>query len=103
MKKNKELHKKWHFSKQVKTPDDFCPSFPDGTVSCSVILMSEFHKMKPCVRVCVWGDDDFGLARDEFFDNNGTAKTIFRKRKMEVSKWNNITKKQLKEAGFIRD
>jgi hypothetical protein len=109
MTKQTQAANKWKFSKMVPTKDDFCPTFPEGTVQCSVYFSPETvhfdsaknKTKKPCVMMSVWGDDDFGFERLEYFDNKGVAKSTFRKRKEEVSKWTSVTIDGLRKIGFL--
>lgn len=47
--------------KHVKlyTPDDWYPNYPNNEVELSIINLSDGQ-----FRVCVWGNDDFGMEKD---------------------------------------
>jgi len=84
----------------VFSPEDWFPSFPDGMVSGSVIRM---HQSGPrCLRICFWGDDDFGME----LNLDVPADTDLQ---LEVQRWTEwlerlkqITQADLKKLGFIR-
>jgi hypothetical protein len=57
------------FSCRVKTTDDWCGTFEDGTVKLTLFIPDEELLLKAAegayrFRVCVWGTDDYGMERD---------------------------------------
>jgi len=77
--------------KGCKTPDDWYGTFPNGTVDVSLIRMK--GKGDKQWRVCVWGDDDYGLVQDGLTINEGY--NLFH------SITDGVTKEWLKERGFV--
>jgi len=86
--------------RRISTPDDWYPTYPDGTVRVEVIDMTPFSKKGPGIRVCVWGSDDYGSKRDEFFDTEEENIAAFEARLLEIEGWNSVTKKMLIDMGF---
>ncbi len=76
-------------AKNVKTPDDWYPTAPNGTVSVFVGR----RKTEKDWHVSVWGDDDFGLELGGL-DIKGAFDT-FRNIK------NGVTQKDLRKLNFI--
>ena len=88
--------------RRIPTPDDFCGTNDDGTVEVGVILFPRFTQDDPhSIRTCVWGNDDFGLERDEFFKTEKEAHEAYHRRIKEVNGWAIVTIKTLREMGFI--
>ena len=59
---------------RIPTSDDWYPTASDGTVRVSYLLLINGEW-----RVCVWGDDDFGLERDFPANEKIKAKRIYEK------------------------
>lgn len=78
-------------TKRVKSPDNWHPSFDDGTVEVNLHYYKQEGRKK--WRLSVWGDDDFGMEIDDLDINK--AFEIFRKID------DGITQKRLKEIGFV--
>ena len=74
--------------KRVSTPDNFHPTFEDGTVSVAI----HHDKSAKSWRVSVWGYDDFGMDKGGMDIN--TAFQTFRKI------GDGITKEDLRNRGF---
>ena len=74
--------------KRVSTPDDFHPTFEDGTVS---VAIHHVHFNKSWT-VSVWGDDDFGMQKVGMDIN--VAFYTYRKIR------DGITKEALRNRGF---
>lgn len=74
----------------IPTPDDWYPTFDDGTVRCSFVKLSDGN-----YRISVWGNDDFGLEKDSA--DLTTMRLLWRK----ISKMAIITQQQLYDLGFI--
>jgi len=75
--------------KRVKSPDDWHPTAPDGTVAVSLLGLCG-----PAWRVCVWGDDDDGMELD--FPDGQFDQAV----KVYQSIQNGVTKAALKNMGF---
>lgn len=58
--------------KHIATRENWYPTNANGKVRVFLLRLSTGQW-----RVCVWGDDDFGLERD--FKDRGEAKGLFRK------------------------
>ena len=86
---------------RIPTPDEWYGTYEDGTVKVSVINLTSWNNEKPCIRVCVWGNDDFGLEKDTYFENNEEVQTFFDSKVKEVNGWSIVTIKMLREMGFV--
>jgi len=56
------------YYKEIKlkpTRDNWCPNFPNNQVTVT-IFCNAIHEGNIWHRVCVWGDDDLGMERDFF-------------------------------------
>lgn len=89
------------FAVNIPTPDDWCPTLEDGTVEVQVLRLHSFApEDKPAIRTCVWGGDDLGMERDEYFTSWAEADEAYLRRIREVSGWGIVTFKMLKDLGF---
>lgn len=77
-------------TKRVYTPDNWHPCFENQTVVVSI--HKDNLKGSRSWRVSVWGDDDFGLEKDDLTISE--AFNTFRKIK------DGVTQKQLRQNGF---
>lgn len=90
------------FSVNIPTPDDWCPTLEDGTVEVQVMRLHSYTpKDKPAIRTCVWGGDDTGMERDEYFTSWQEADEVYLWRVREVSGWAIVTFKMLEDLGFV--
>lgn len=79
--------------KRILTNETWFPTREDGTVKAAfVALMTDGHV--DAWRVCVWGEDDFGMERD--FKDRMEALAMFR-RVVDLT-----TQAQLMSWGFVR-
>ncbi|HEC72591.1 MAG: hypothetical protein ACTSW7_00635 [Candidatus Thorarchaeota archaeon] len=84
----------------LPTTDQFYPNYPNDTVRVKVILCTKIWGY-PAIRTCVWGADDCGYDRDEKFGTKKQARQAYKKRVDEINSWKVVTRKKLKELGFI--
>lgn len=94
---NDDPRKYRKFTLNIPTPDNFCGTYPDGTVVVYVTTRSEPFS----VTTSVWGTDDFGFLKDEIFQTQAEAEDCFQRRVKEVQQWAIVTIKMLKELGFV--
>jgi len=87
-------------TRHIPTPDDWYPTAKDGTVRSSVMIDKRYKCCGYWGRICFWGDDDFGLEVDKYFDKSSEAKAWFKRQ----SKWLNnlaiICQDDLIKMGF---
>ena len=82
--------------RRVPTPDDWHPTYPDGTVRGRVIdTMSD-----DSLRICFWGADDFGMELD--IPPDEWDKETSRKWSRWLDGLGLVTKKMLFDMGFKR-
>lgn len=89
----------WKYRRQEKmltVPEDWYPCFPNSQVECSLImaLAPKRSRQESFVRVCLWGNDDFGLEKDFKPSEFQIAKKLYNSLK------DGITQKELRELGF---
>lgn len=58
-----------------KTKDDWYPNYPNDMVKVSFLQLHNFLQNTNEWRVCVWGNDDFGLEHD--FKSKKEAEKVF--------------------------
>ena len=85
-----------------ETDDDWCGNYRvEGDVRVSKLVCVSFIQLRPHPqdeaewRVCVWGNDDFGMARD--FEDETAALNIF----YQVIGWPKVNMSLLRNIGFI--
>ena len=90
----------WDYDISVPTPDDFYPTYEDGTVKVSVMRLP-YPRKPETIRTCVWGGDDTGYDRDESFRTKKEARLCFERRVKEVNGWGIVTVQMLLDLGFV--
>ena len=90
------------FSCRVKTTDDWCGTYEDGTVKLSLFIPDEELLLRVGeeayrFRVCVWGTDDCGMERD-FVSPNDMHSALNLYRTLKES--NNLTMALCKELSL---
>lgn len=96
---------RWEFSREVPTPDDWHPTFADGTVHVRVFLKAEGLERVPergWLRASVWSGDDTNMARNWY----GTLDELREIYLREVRYFANLaitTFRDLEARGFHQD
>jgi len=80
--------------KRLLTNEDWVPTRDDGTVRAAFMQLPYATRSGRNWRVCLWGEDDFGLERD--FESRAEAIEMFRRLH------NLVTQKELQAMGFKR-
>lgn len=89
------------YTRYIPTPDDWYPTFDDGTVRVQVSNNTKLWKT-PAIRVSVWGNDDDGMEKDHHFDTEKEARSAFYHLVRTVNNWAIVSKQMLRDLGFIR-
>ncbi len=99
MKKKKVIDRYKRVEKMKFTDDDWCPSYEHNMVCVSLITdMKEFNGEGVWHRVCVWGEDDCGMEKDFFGeDQRVDAENCFAK----VINLQRVNRSDLKAMGFV--
>lgn len=93
-------------NKMVVVKDDWYPCFPDNKVKLSIFIQNSDELDCHFVRICVWGNDDFGLEKDFVSKNWDELVYIYEKWINEIYnnpelESGNITKVWFEDRGFI--
>lgn len=71
----------WSVEKRVRVTEDWWPTADDGTVSVKILRMISYRSRGRQVpggwRVCLWGEDDFGMEQDFDDDNFEQARRFY--------------------------
>lgn len=81
--------------------DQWYPNFPNNTVRMRVTFYEYDDPSKDMVRISFWGNDDFGMEKDELI-----SRVYFGKKLKQINNWMNeillpLNQKWLTEQGFI--
>ena len=88
------------FELYIPTPDDWYPNCPGDMVRvCDMDTTLSWKRLS--IRTCVWGADDCGMDRDEFFETLKEKDEAYEQRCREVKDWTSVSKKTLKSLGFV--
>jgi len=90
------------YSRHVPTPDDWYPTWANGTAKGSVIQNPPWRGTI-LVRMCFWGADDFGLEKDFLFaeEDSFGATQRFESLKRQLDGMAIVTQEALREMGFV--
>lgn len=91
-----------HRKFSLPTQDDWYPNRIRNTVEISVYEYTIPDKHNNLtIRVCVWGDDDFGLEKDMFFPNSNEKEKALKEILREVDDFPNpLNQDWLRDRGF---
>lgn len=89
------------FECHISTTDQWYPNYPDDTVRVCVMDCTNIWGQL-AIRTSVWGDDDYGMERDEYFTTHRDKNKAYKARCKEVQSWQCVTKDNLKKLGFVR-
>lgn len=99
MVKKRNINSYRRYDKFLPTTDDWYPNYDNDMVKVSVILTTEIWG-KPSVQFCVWGNDDFGMERPEYFATKKEARQKYKEIVRTINNWSIVTKEMLKDLNF---
>ena len=89
----------------VKVDDDWYPNYPNDEIRIAVIKLPQFTRDDPMVvRICAWGNDDYGLEKDFTVSSNGDRTRKYKdliKYADQLKELEPINAKFLKSEGWI--
>lgn len=101
--KDAEFRLRHHYTRNVPTPDDWYPPVIDASGAWFARGTVFLEKRHPggWVRVSFWGDDDFGIEKDMFFDTLDEALTCYHNHVKWLSSLAIASWKDLLKLGFV--
>jgi hypothetical protein len=101
--KDLQFRLRHHYTRNVPTPDDWYPAHIDkagGWFAEGTVFLEKKHP-GGWVRVCFWGDDDFGIEKDMFFDTLDEALECYHREVRWLSRLAMASWRDLLKIGFI--